>query len=121
MGVGTVHHVAWRTPDDKQQTILRREILKQGYNATPVIDRIYFHSVYFREPGGVLFEIATNPPGFAMNEEIEELGNHLMLPPWLEPDRKSLEKILPKIDLPSSQKTAKVTTREENEIREEQK
>ncbi|HEU4443528.1 MAG TPA: ring-cleaving dioxygenase [Nitrososphaeraceae archaeon] len=120
MGVGTVHHVAWRTPTDKQQTILRRDILKQGYNATPVIDRIYFHSVYFREPGGVLFEIATNPPGFAIDEEKEELGNHLMLPPWLEPDRKGLEKILPKINLPFSQKTAKVTTREENEIREEQ-
>jgi glyoxalase family protein len=68
----------------------------------------------------VLFEIATNPPGFAIDDEIEELGNHLMLPPWLEPDRKSLEKILPKINLPSSQKIAKVTTREENEIREEQ-
>jgi glyoxalase family protein len=91
MGVGTVHHVAWRTPTDKQQTIVRREILKQGYNA--------------------------NPPGFAIDEEIEELGNHLMLPPWLEPDRKSLGKILPKINLPSSQNTAKVTTREENEIK----
>ena len=121
MGVGTVHHVAWRTPTDKQQIVLRREIIKHELNATPVIDRIYFHSVYFREPGGVLFEIATNPPGFAIDEGIEELGNHLMLPPWLEPDRKSLEKILPKINLPSSQKTAKVTTREENEIREEQK
>ncbi len=103
MGVGTVHHVAWRTPTDEQQIILRREIVKQGLNATPVIDRIYFHSVYFREPGGVLFEIATIPPGFAIDEKPEELGNQLMLPPWLEPDRKSLEKLLPKINLPSLQ------------------
>jgi glyoxalase family protein len=103
MGVGTVHHVAWRTPTDEQQIILRREIVKQGLNATPVIDRIYFHSVYFREPGGVLFEIATIPPGFAIDEKPEELGNHLMLPLWLEPDRKSLEKLLPKINIPSLQ------------------
>jgi glyoxalase family protein len=63
MGVGTVHHVAWRTPSDEQQKVLRAKIVKAGLNATPVIDRTYFHSVYFREPGGVLFEIATNPPG----------------------------------------------------------
>ena len=101
MGVGTVHHVAWRTPTDKQQIILRQEIVKHGLNATPVIDRMYFHSVYFREPGGVLFEIATNPPGFTIDEKVEELGNRLMLPPWLEPDRRSLEKLLPKVNLPS--------------------
>jgi glyoxalase family protein len=116
MGVGTVHHVAWRTPTDKQQIALRREILKHGLNATPVIDRIYFHSVYFREPGGVLFEVATNPPGFAIDEKLEELGNHLMLPPWLEPDRKSLEKLLPKVNLPSLLTTK---TEEEKGIREE--
>ena len=122
MGVGTVHHVAWRTPTDKQQIKLRQEILKHGFNATPVIDRIYFQSVYFREPGGVLFEIATNPPGFAIDEKPEELGNHLILPPWLEPDRKSLEKILPKVNLPSSPNTAKAitTTKEENGIDEKQ-
>lgn len=116
VGVGTVHHVAWRTPTDKQQIVLRQEIVKHGLNATPVIDRIYFHSVYFREPGGVLFEIATNPPGFTIDEKVEELGNRLTLPPWLEPDRKSLEKLLPKVNLPSLQ--TKGTTEEEKEIRE---
>ncbi len=100
MGVGTVHHVAWRTPSDEQQKILRTKIVKAGLNATPVIDRIYFHSVYFREPGGVLFEIATNPPGFTIDEKIEELGTHLMLPPWLESVRKDLDGVLPPVQLP---------------------
>jgi glyoxalase family protein len=100
IGVGTVHHVAWRTPSDEQQKMLRAKIVKAGLNATPVIDRIYFHSVYFREPGGVLFEIATNPPGFATDEKVEELGTHLMLPPWLESVRKDLESVLPPVHLP---------------------
>lgn len=123
MGVGTVHHVAWRTPTDKQQIVLRREVIKQGLNATPVIDRIYFHSVYFRESGGVLFEIATNPPGLAIDEKLEELGNRLMLPPWLEPDRRSLEKLLPKVNtLSLSETTTKIiTTEEEQGIKEKQK
>jgi len=98
-GVGTVHHVAWRTSSDEQQKMLRAKIVKAGLNATPVIDRIYFHSVYFREPGGVLFEIATNPPGFAIDEKVEELGTHLMLPPWLESVRKDLEGVLPPVHL----------------------
>ena len=101
IGIGSVHHVAYRTPSDKQQQVLRQSIVKAGLNATPVIDRFYFHSVYFQEPGGILFEIATNPPGFTIDEKLEELGTHLVLPPWLEPDRKSLEKILPKVDLSS--------------------
>jgi glyoxalase family protein len=101
IGIGSVHHVAYRTPSDKQQQVLRQIIVRAGLNATPVIDRFYFHSVYFQEPGGILFEIATNPPGFTIDEKVEELGTHLVLPPWLEPDRKSLEKILPKVDLPS--------------------
>jgi len=100
MGVGTVHHVAWRTPSDEQQKMLRAKIVKAGLNATPVIDRTYFHSVYFHEPGGVLFEIATNPPGFATDEKVEELGTHLMLPPWLESVRKNLERVLPPVHLP---------------------
>ncbi|MFL6326303.1 MAG: VOC family protein, partial [Nitrososphaeraceae archaeon] len=99
IGVGTVHHVAWRTPSDEQQKMLRAKIVKAGLNATPVIDRIYFHSVYFREPGGVLFEIATSPPGFAIDEKVEELGTHLMLPPWLESVRKDLERVLPQVHL----------------------
>jgi glyoxalase family protein len=104
IGIGSVHHVAYRTPSDKQQQVLRQSIVRAGLNATPVIDRFYFHSVYFQEPGGILFEIATNPPGFTIDEKEEELGTHLVLPPWLEPDRKSLEKILPKVDIPSHQK-----------------
>jgi len=103
-GVGTVHHIAWRTPTDEQQKLLRNRIIKAGLNATPVIDRTYFHSVYFREPGGVLFEIATNPPGFTIDEKAEELGTHLMLPKWLEPVRKDLEKVLPKVNLPMNEK-----------------
>jgi glyoxalase family protein len=101
IGIGSVHHVAYRTPSDEQQQVLRQSIVKAGLNATPVIDRFYFHSVYFQEPGGILFEIATNPPGFTIDEKAEELGSRLVLPPWLEPDRKSLEKILPKVDLSS--------------------
>jgi len=109
-GVGTVHHVAWRTPRDKQQAVLRRKVVRAGLNATPVIDRTYFHSVYFREPGGVLFEIATNPPGFTIDEKQEELGTHLMLPPWLESDRNNLQKLLPKLSLPSLRTTSTTTT-----------
>jgi glyoxalase family protein len=99
-GIGSVHHVAWRTPTDKQQQILRNKIVKNGLNPTPVIDRVYFHSVYFREPGGVLFEIATNPPGLTVDEKAENLGTHLTLAPWLESVRKELEKVLPSVQLP---------------------
>ena len=104
IGIGSVHHVAWRTPTDEQQKVLRKNIVRAGLNATPVIDRFYFHSVYFREPGGVLFEIATNPPGFMIDEKAEELGTHLVLPPWLESMRKDLEKILPQVHLPKKRK-----------------
>jgi glyoxalase family protein len=107
IGVGTVHHVAWRTPTDEQQKLLRNRIVKAGLNATPVIDRTYFHSVYFREPGGVLFEIATNPPGFIIDEKREELGTHLMLPDWLESVRKDLERVLPKVRLPRREEKGK--------------
>ena len=97
IGTGSVHHVAWRTPNDKEQKNLRQNIIIAGLNATPVINRFYFHSVYFREPGGILFEIATNTPGFTVDEKAEELGMNLVLPPWFESIRKDLEKILPKI------------------------
>jgi glyoxalase family protein len=107
IGIGSVHHVAWRTPTDKQQKILRHNIVRAGLNATPVIDRFYFHSVYFREPGGILFEIATNPPGFAIDEKAEDLGTRLVLPPWLESMRKDLEKILPQVHLPKKEKERK--------------
>ena len=100
MGTGSVHHVAFRTSTDEKQKALRQSIIKAGLNATPVIDRTYFHSVYFREPGGVLFEIATDPPGFTADQKPSELGTRLMLPEWLESDRKNLEKILPRLILP---------------------
>jgi glyoxalase family protein len=100
--------VAWRTPTDAQQKVLRHNIVRAGLNATPVIDRFYFHSVYFREPGGVLFEVATNPPGFMIDEKAEELGTRLVLPPWLESMRKDLEKILPQVHLPKKEKEEQV-------------
>src|SRR5918996_1187527 len=100
IGIGSVHHVAYRTPSDEQQKVLRHNIIKAGLNATPVIDRFYFHSVYFREPGGILFEIATNPPGFTVDEKLDALGTHLVLPPWLEPMRSDLERILPPVVSP---------------------
>ena len=100
IGIGTVHHVAFRTPTDEKQKVLRSSIIKAGLNATPIIDRTYFHSVYFREPGGILFEIATDPPGFTTDQKPSELGTRLMLPEWLESERNNLEKILPKLSLP---------------------
>jgi len=105
IGIGTVHHVAFRTPTDEKQKVLRNSIIKAGLNATPIIDRTYFHSVYFREPGGILFEIATDPPGFTTDQKPSELGTRLMLPEWLESERNNLEKILPKLSLtyPSTQ------------------
>jgi glyoxalase family protein len=100
MGAGVVHHVAFRTPDDEQQLQWRAEIVRLGFNVSPVMDRTYFHSIYFREPGGVLFEIATDSPGFTADEVAEQLGTRLMLPPWLEPERARLEKTLPGLRLP---------------------
>ena len=102
VSVGTVHHVAWRTPDDEQQREWRKEIVKIGLNVTPVIDRKYFHSIYFREPGGVLFEIATEPPGFAVDESPAELGTHLALPEWLESLRRNIEQTLLPVNLPGT-------------------
>ena len=112
IGIGSVHHIAWRTPTDEQQIVLRKNIVKAGLNATPVIDRLYFHSVYFREAGGILFEIATDPPGFTIDEKAEELGTRLMLPPWLESMRNELEKVLPSVRLPVKQKNQQVLKKE---------
>ncbi len=100
VAVGTVHHIAWRTPDDPQQDSWRKELARLGYDVTPIIDRKYFHSIYYREPGGILFEIATDPPGFAVDETPEDLGSVLQLPPWLESSRKELMAILPPLRLP---------------------
>jgi len=100
VSVGTVHHVAFRALDNEHQKELRQEILKADLNVTPVIDRNYFHSIYFREHGGVLFEVATDQPGFTIDEPPEQLGTRLALPPWLENSRVEIEKNLPRVSLP---------------------
>jgi catechol 2,3-dioxygenase-like lactoylglutathione lyase family enzyme len=99
-GVGTVHHVAFRAAQDDDEIAMRERVAASGLHATPVIDRQYFHSVYFREPGGVLFEIATDPPGFAIDETPERLGSSLMLPPQYEPRRAEIERTLPRLHPP---------------------
>lgn len=106
VAVGAVHHIAWRTPNDEQQKAWREEIANRGLNVTPIIDRTYFHSIYFREPGGVLFEIATDPPGFTVDEPLEKLGLRLVLPAWLESSRAELRRALPEVHLPAVAKTA---------------
>jgi glyoxalase family protein len=95
--VGTVHHVAWRAPDEETQATWQEEISDRGFHVTPVLDRNYFRSIYFREPGGVLFEIATDPPGFTVDEDPDHLGEHLKLPSWLEEDRGRIEQVLPPV------------------------
>jgi len=101
VGIGTVHHIAWRATSDKHQIDLRQRLTKEAHlNPTPVLDRTYFHSVYYREPGGILFEIATDPPGFTIDERPEDLGTQLKLPEWLEPVREKIEQVLPPVKLP---------------------
>lgn len=97
-GAGTIHHVAFRTPDDTSQVTARQVLLDHNLQVSPVIDRAYFKSIYYREPGGVLFEIATDQPGFAIDEPVETLGSKLSLPPHLEPHRAEIEASLPKIN-----------------------
>jgi glyoxalase family protein len=99
-GVGSVHHLAWRVDDETQQVAVRAQVESAGGHATPVIDRFWFKSVYFKEPGGVLFELATDGPGFAIDEKQETLGETLVLPPFLESQRAQIEKILPPLTLP---------------------
>ena len=101
LGVGVVHHVAWRTPSDDTELAWRKQLLTQGRSVSPVMDRDYFHSIYFTEPGGVLFEIATNPPGFTVDEPLESLGTHLCLPAALEEERPLLVEALPVLHLPA--------------------
>ncbi|WP_438388293.1 ring-cleaving dioxygenase [Actinopolyspora saharensis] len=98
---GTVHHVAWRAPDESTQAAWRSELVDSGVSVTSVLDRQYFRSIYFREPGGTLLEIATDEPGFTADEPLLELGRALKLPPWLEPNREQIEATLPRLDLPS--------------------
>ena len=102
MGAGTVHHVAWRTPDDANQALWLERLHGLGLRTSPVMDRNYFHSIYFREPGGVLFEIATDPPGFTVDQPLEELGRKLVLPAWLEPHREKIQRFLPPLKLPQT-------------------
>ena len=96
-GLGTVHHVAFAIEGEDQQAALRNELLARGVQVTPVMDRQYFRSIYFREPGGVLFEVATVAPGFTVDEALPCLGQDLKLPPWEEPNRAEIEAGLPKI------------------------
>lgn len=90
-GTGTVHHIAWRAKDDEEQLAWSRLVRSHGHQPTPVQDRQYFNAIYFREAGGILFEIATDPPGFARDEAPEALGEQLMLPSWYEPHRIAIE------------------------------
>ena len=98
--IGTVHHVAWRAPDEETQRAWREDIAARGFDVTPVLDRNYFYSIYFREPGGVLFEIATDAPGFAVDEDRSHLGETLKLPPWLERNRDHIQELLPPVHYP---------------------
>jgi glyoxalase family protein len=95
---GSVHHIAFRLTDDDAQTAWQKHLFGAGHPTTEVKDRMYFHSVYFREPGGVLFELATDNPGFAVDEPLEELGSRLCLPPWLESARDRIERALPALE-----------------------
>jgi glyoxalase family protein len=105
-GAGTVHHIAFRAHDDAAQLAWRAEIEKH-LSVTPVLDRTYFHSIYFREPGGVLYELATDPPGFLLDEPIETLGEALHIPHWLESSRAQIEARLAPITMSQSSKTQK--------------
>lgn len=96
-GAGTIHHVAFRAEDHDTHLAWREALLSQGHAVTPVIDRQYFDAIYFREPGGVLFEIATDPPGFAVDEPVETMGTKLMLPAQHERLRERIERVLPPI------------------------
>ena len=96
-GVGTVHHVAMAIGSAEEQLALREELIRYGCKVTEVRDRCYFQSIYFREPGGVLFEVATVDPGFTADEELSALGRSLKLPPWEEPSRASIEEMLPSV------------------------
>ena len=95
LGAGAIHHVALRVAGEAEQLEWRERLMAAGVHVSPVKDRLYFHSIYFREPGGVLFEIATDGPGFLIDEPADSLGSSLCLPPWLEPGREGIEARLP--------------------------
>ena len=102
-GAGAIHHVAWRTKDVEEEMAVRASVEAAGLRPTPLIDRFWFESVYFKEPGGVLFELATDGPGFERDEKLETLGEQLILPPWLEPQRAAIEASLPRVETPRVQ------------------
>jgi glyoxalase family protein len=97
---GSVHHIAFRVANDDDQIAWRQRLNALGFQVSEVMDRTYFHSIYFREPGGILFEIATDGPGFTADESPAELGSHLCLPPWMEDERAGIEASLPNIQVP---------------------
>ena len=99
LGAGGVHHVAFRTPDDDQYDAWEERLVRMGMPTSGPVDRFYFRSLYFREPGGILFEIATDGPGFATDEKWESLGKRLALPPFLEPQRREIEAGLKPLDI----------------------
>ena len=99
MGAGSIHHIAFRTVDDAEQQEYLGQLRQNGYQVSPVMDRQYFHSIYFRAPSGVLFEVATDAPGFLYDEPIDELGMHLKLPSWLEQHRERIEQAVPPITI----------------------
>ena len=101
-GVGSVHHLAWRVEDEAHQLAMRSAVEQAGARPTAVIDRFWFKSVYFMEPGGVLFELATAGPGFAIDESAARLGEQLVLPPFLEPMRARIEAALPTLRMPDA-------------------
>jgi len=103
---GTVHHIAFQCANEKEQSRWRKELVDLGLHVTPVIDRFYFHSIYFREPGGILFEIATEGPGFTVDEPVKQLGESLKLPPQYEQHRAEIEHALPAILIEAKAKTA---------------
>jgi glyoxalase family protein len=98
-GLGTVHHVAFAIDTEEEQLQLRNELIEYGLAVTEVLDRCYFRSIYFREPGGILFEVATMKPGFTIDEDLSALGTSLKLPPWEEPNRQKIEATLPSLRL----------------------
>ena len=100
-GTGSVHHLAWRVDDPEHQAAVRDQVAASGTQPTPVIDRFWFQSVYFKEPGGVLFELATDGPGFAVDEDPAHLGEALVLPPFLQQHREKIESVLPRLTLPA--------------------
>ncbi len=98
-GLGGIHHVAWRVADVETELALRSKVVEFGLNPSPKIDRFWFESVYFQEPNGIVFELATDGPGFDRDESLENLGEHLILPPWLESKREEIEASLPKLNV----------------------